>query len=76
MLARIHNEEKDKNKGFEQELYKTSPYNKHKGRKLEFSSHNPDTSSEESVKHHRKTQESSEILRRKGIDPMRKYLDS
>ena len=35
-------------------------YNKLKGRKLEFSIHNSNTSSEESVKHHRKTQESSE----------------
>ena len=61
MLARIHNEEKDKNKGFEQELPKTAPYNKRKGRKLEFSSHNSDTSSEESVKHPRKTHESSKI---------------
>ena len=61
MLAKIHNEEKDKNKDFEQELLKTLPYNTHKVRKLEFSSHNSDTSSEESVKHHRKTQESSKI---------------
>ena len=41
-------------------MSKTAPYNKHEGRKLEFSSHNFDTSSEELVKHHRKTQESSE----------------
>ena len=46
---------------FEQELPKTTLYNKCKGRKLKFSSHNFDTSSEESVKHHRKHQESSEI---------------
>ena len=34
LLAKIHNEEKDKNKDFDQELPKTSPYNKCKGRKL------------------------------------------
>ena len=38
---------------------KNTPYNKHKGRKMEFSSHNHDTSSEESIKHHRKSQDSS-----------------
>ena len=36
------------------------PRNRRKGRKLEFSRHNPDTSSEESVKHHKKTQELNE----------------
>ena len=41
---------------------KTSPYNIHKGRKLEFFSHNFDTLSEESVNHHKKTQESSESI--------------
>ena len=51
---------KDKNKDFDQELPQTTPYNKRKGRKLEFSSHNPDTSSEESVKHHIQTRELSE----------------
>ena len=55
LLAKIHNEEKDKNKDFEHELPKTTPYNKCKGRKMEFSSHNPDTSSEESIKHTGKT---------------------
>ena len=40
-----------KNKEFEQEILKTSPY-KHKGRKLELSSHKPETSSEESLEHH------------------------
>ena len=60
LLAKIHNEEKYNNKDFKQELPKTFQYNKHKGRKMEFYSHNPDTSSEELVKHHRKTQESSE----------------
>ena len=59
LLAKIHNEEKDKNEDFDQELPKNAPYNKRKGRKLEFSRHNWDTSSEESVKHHRKSQESS-----------------
>ena len=60
MLAKLHNDANDKNKEYEQEIPKTSSYNKHKGIKLEFSSHKPDTSREESVKHHRKQQESSE----------------
>ena len=55
LLAKIHNEEKHRNKHFEQELPKISLYNKHKGRKLEFSSHNSNNSSEELVKHHIKT---------------------
>ena len=59
MLAKIHNDEKEKNKESEQEIPKTTPY-KRKGKKLEFSSHKPKNSSEESVKHHRKQQESSE----------------
>ena len=71
LLAKIHNEEKDKNKDFDQERHKNSPYNKRKGRKLEFLSHNSDTSSEESVKHHRKTKESSkssdEIKKKKKV---------
>ena len=46
LLVKIHNEEKEKSKDFEQELPKTVLYNKCKGRKLEFSSHNPNTSSE------------------------------
>ena len=58
LLAKIHNEEKDKNKDFDQELPKTVLYNKCKVRKLEFSNHNSNTSSEEQVKHHRKTHES------------------
>ena len=61
MLAKLHNEEKDKNKESKHELPKISPYNKRKGRKLEFSNHKPDTSSEESVKHNKKWQESNEI---------------
>ena len=80
LLVKIHNEEKEKNKDFEQELPKTGPYNKRKGRKLEFSNHISDTSSEESVKHHIKTQESSESSdenkMKKSIDPMRKSLGS
>ena len=36
LFAKIHNEEKDKNKDFDKELPKTAPYNKCKGRKLEF----------------------------------------
>ena len=59
MLAKIHNDEKEKNKEYEIELPTTAPY-KRKGRKLEYSSHKIETSSEESVKHHRKQQESSE----------------
>ena len=39
LLAKIHNEEKEKNKDFEQKLPKTSPYNKRKGGKLEFFKH-------------------------------------
>ena len=49
MLAKIHNEEKYKNEHFDQELSKTTPYNKRKGRKMEFSRDNSHTSSEESV---------------------------
>ena len=40
LLAKIHNEEKNTNKDFDQELPQTSPYNKCKGRKVEFSIHN------------------------------------
>ena len=57
MLAKIHNDEKEKNKESEQEIPKTAPY-KRKGRKMEFSTHKPKTSSKESVKHNRKQQES------------------
>ena len=60
LLAKIHNEEKDKNNNFEHELPKNASYNKCNGMKLEFSRHNPNTSSEKSVKHHIKSQESSE----------------
>ena len=59
MLAKVQNDVKEKNKKSEQEMPKNVPY-KCKGRKMEFSSHKPDTSSEESVKNHRKQQESSE----------------
>ena len=34
LLAKIHNEEKDKNEDFDEELPKNSPYNKCHGRKL------------------------------------------
>ena len=34
LLEKIHNEEKDKNKDFEQELPKTALYNKRNGRNL------------------------------------------
>ena len=54
LLAKIHNEEKDKYKDFDQGLPKIALYNKCKDKKLEFSSHNFDTSSEDSVKHHKK----------------------
>ena len=56
LLTKIHNEENDKNEFFYEELPKTSLYNKRKATKLEFSRHNPNTSSEKSVKHHRKYQ--------------------
>ena len=51
MLAKIHNDEKEKNKDSEREILNTAPY-KRKGRKMELSSHKPDTSNEELVKHH------------------------
>ena len=60
LLAKIHNDEKEKNKGSEHIMPKNTPY-KRKGRKLEFFSHKAETSSEESVKHHsEKQQDSSE----------------
>ena len=59
LSAKIHNDEKEKNKESEHDLPKTAPY-KCKGWKLEFSSHKPKTSSEELVKCHWKPQESSE----------------
>ena len=43
LLPKIHNEEKDKKKDFEQELPKTAPHNERKGRKLEIARHNPNT---------------------------------
>ena len=56
----IHNNEKEKNKGYEHKPPKTTPY-KCKGRKLDFSSHKLETSSEESAKHHSgKHQDSNE----------------
>ena len=58
MLAKIHNDEKDKIKESKQEMPKNAPY-KCKGGKLEFSSHKPETSSEESVKHHSGKQQDS-----------------
>ena len=48
-----------KKKEYEQEKPKIASH-KRKGRKLEFSNHKPDTSSEELVKHHKKQQELSE----------------
>ena len=49
----------DKNKEFEQERPKLASY-KCKNKKMEISSHKYDTSSEESVKHHRKQHDFSE----------------
>ena len=54
LLAKIHNEEKYKNEDFDKQLLETAPYNKCKGRKLEFSIHSAKTSSEESDKQHKK----------------------
>ena len=51
LLEKIHNDEKEKNKGSEHIMPKNAPY-KCKARKLEFSSHKLETSSEESIKHH------------------------
>ena len=60
LLANIHNDEKEKNKESEHKMPKSTPY-KCKGRKLEFSIHKDETSSEELVKHHTwKQQDSSE----------------
>ena len=59
LSAKIHNDEKEKNKESEHDLPKTTLY-KCKGWKLEFSIHKPKTSSEELVKCHRKQQESRE----------------
>ena len=57
-LAKIHNDEKEKNKEPKHIMPKTTPY-KCKGRKLEFSSHGVETSSEESSKHHTEKQRDS-----------------
>ena len=46
LLAKIHNDEKEKNKESKHIIPKTTPY-KRNGRKLEFSSHKPETSKEE-----------------------------
>ena len=48
LLAKIHNDEKEKNEESEHDLPKNAPY-KRKGRKQEFSIHKLVTSS---VKHH------------------------
>ena len=45
LSAKIHNDEKEKNKESEHDLPKNAPY-KHKGRKMEFSIHKPETSNE------------------------------
>ena len=58
LLAKIHNDEKDKNKVYEHKMPKNTPYNC-KGRKLEFSSHGVETSSEKSIKYHGETQQDS-----------------
>ena len=56
LLAKTNNNEKEKNKETQHNIPKTTPY-KCKGRKLEFSSHKDETSSEESVKHHTEKQQ-------------------
>ena len=53
LLAKRHNDEKEKNKEFEHIIPKTTPY-KCKRMKLEFFCHKAETYSEESVKHHTK----------------------
>ena len=58
LLAKIHNDEKEKNKEPEHNMPKTTPY-KRKERKLEFSSHGDKTSTEESIKHHTEKQQDS-----------------
>ena len=58
LLAKIHNDEKEKKKEREHNIPKTTPY-KRKGNKLEFSSHMDDTSSEELSKHHTWIQQDS-----------------
>ena len=49
LLAKIHNDEKEKNKEPEHNMPETTPY-KCKGRKLEFSKHEDESLSEESSK--------------------------
>ena len=53
MLSKLHSNEREKNKEPVLNMEKTTPY-KRKGRKLKFSSHKDETSSEESIKHHSK----------------------
>ena len=56
MLFKLHSNEKGKNKEPEINMEKTTPY-KRKGRKLEFSGHKAETSTEELVKQHTKKQQ-------------------
>ena len=58
LLAKIHNLQKEKKKEREHNMPKIAPY-KCNGRKLEFSSHRDETSSEEWVKHHTQKQRHS-----------------
>ena len=58
LLAKIRNDEKQKNKEHEHNMLETTPY-KHKVRKIEFLSHGDETSTEESVKNHTKKQQYS-----------------
>ena len=58
--AKIHNDEKEKNKEPKHNMPKKTPY-KRKGRKLECSNHKDEISSEESVKHHTQKQQDSNI---------------
>ena len=58
LLAKICNDEKQKNKEHEHNMPETTPY-KHKVRKMEFSSHGDETSSEESLKYHTKKEQDS-----------------
>ena len=57
-LAKIRNDEKQKNKEHEHNMRETTPY-KHKVRKMEFSSHGDETSNDESMKNHTKKQQDS-----------------
>ena len=58
LLSKICNDEKQKNKEHEHNMPKTTPY-KHKVRKMEFSSHGDEKSSDESMKNHTKKQQDS-----------------